>query len=93
MARMVSEGDLAEVVRSIFSTEKTTHSDNLFGRLAQFERQLITEALLAAGGNKSEAARLLGVHEATVRTKLKRYGIDRSHLAQVDRDVTGGAPN
>ena len=33
------------------------------------------EALIAAGGNKSEAARMLGIHEATVRTKLKRYDI------------------
>ena len=44
-------------------------------RVEEYERKLIIEALTTARGNKSEAARMLGIHEATVRTKLKRYGI------------------
>ncbi|MBU0985104.1 MAG: sigma 54-interacting transcriptional regulator, partial [candidate division Zixibacteria bacterium] len=74
MAQLAAEGDLAEIARTIFGAaapNETTGS--LFDRMEQFERQLITEALLAARGNKSEAARMLGVHEATVRTKLKRW--------------------
>jgi len=78
MAQMVVEGDLVELARSVFAGDKLTGSKgtgSLFNRVIEFERMLILEALMAAHGNKCEAARLLGVHEATVRTKLKRYGI------------------
>jgi two-component system, NtrC family, response regulator len=86
MLQLAAEGDLVEIARSIFEAEQPDQkSGSLFERLEQFERQLITEALLATGGNKSEAARILGVHEATVRMKLKRYGIalaaDSEHAA------------
>ena len=76
MSRSVVEGQLHDVARSILAPEHPVEATaGLFERVEQFERELITEALLAAGGNKSEAARMLGVHEATVRTKLKRYGM------------------
>jgi len=78
MSRSVAEGQLHEVARSILAPEHPAEvTAGLFERVDKFERDLITEALLAAGGNKSEAARMLGVHEATVRTKLKRYGINQ----------------
>lgn len=83
MAEMVAEGDLVELSRSIFSIDTPEINSNLFDQVEQFERQLITEAMLAANGNKSKAARLLGIHEATVRTKIKRYGIR----------LEGGLPN
>ena len=76
MAQMVAEGDLVELARTIFAPVKQLQTrGNLFVRVEEFERRLILEALMAAHGNKCEAARLLGVHEATVRMKLKRYGI------------------
>ncbi|PWB68443.1 hypothetical protein C3F09_11610 [candidate division GN15 bacterium] len=78
MAQMVVEGDLVELARSVFAGDKLSAGKTggtLFNRVIEFERMLILEALMAAHGNKCEAARLLGVHEATVRTKLKRYGI------------------
>jgi len=80
---MVAEGDLVELSRTIFSIDIPEINSNLFDKVEQFERQLITEAMLAANGNKSKAARLLGIHEATVRTKIKRYGIR----------LEGGMPN
>ncbi len=84
MSQSVAEGQWHEVARSILAPDHAAdNAGGLFERVEQFERQLITEALLAAGGNKSEAARILGVHEATVRTKLKRYGIS----------AEGGMPN
>ena len=77
MAELAAEGDYAEIALSIFPTDQQTVSHaGFFERIEEFERQLITEALMASGGNKSRAARILGIHEATVRTKLKRYGID-----------------
>ena len=93
MAEMVAEGDLVEVARSMFGgDENEDRSGNLFDRVEQFERQLITEALLAARGNKSQAARLLGVHEATVRTKLKRYDIQTEEEGLKRLRLKGGAP-
>jgi|GEM_PF-416414 len=77
LSQSVAEGDLVEVARTmLFEGKIDSQALGLFERVEQFERQLIVEALMVAGGNKSEAARLLGIHEATVRTKLKRYGIE-----------------
>ncbi len=75
MADLVADKDLVELSRTVLSTDVAPPTGSLFERVEQFERQLIMEALIAAGGNKSEAARMLGIHEATVRTKLKRYDI------------------
>jgi transcriptional regulator with PAS, ATPase and Fis domain len=75
LAGMVAEGNLVELARSIFERDTPAVRGTLFDRVEEFERRLIVEALLAANGNKCEAARLLGVHEATVRMKLKRYGL------------------
>jgi len=75
LTEMVVEGDLVELTRSMFDTEKTLEDNTLFNKVEQFERKLLVEAMLASRGNKSEAARILGIHEATIRTKLKRYDI------------------
>lgn len=83
LSQMVAEGDLTELSRNIFGDEEKPADNSLFNKVEQFERKLIVEALLASGGNKSEAARILGIHEATVRTKLKRYAIS----------IDGGAIN
>jgi two-component system response regulator HydG len=45
-------------------------------RVEAYERGLILEALRAARGNKSEAARELGIGRVTLYEKLKRMGID-----------------
>ncbi|MEW5993816.1 MAG: sigma 54-interacting transcriptional regulator [Candidatus Zixiibacteriota bacterium] len=75
MAGLVAEGDLVELTRSIFASVENKFEGSFFERVEQFERKMILEALLAARGNKSEAARMLGIHEATVRAKAKRFGI------------------
>jgi len=75
MKQMVAEGDIVELSRSLLSEVTDAKDSSLTEKVEEFERQLIIEALLASGGNKSRAARMLGIHEATVRTKLKRYGI------------------
>ncbi|MCU0564074.1 MAG: sigma-54 dependent transcriptional regulator [Desulfobacterales bacterium] len=43
--------------------------------LSEVERAVILETLAAAGGNKSEAARRLGVTRRTLHKKLKAYGV------------------
>jgi transcriptional regulator with PAS, ATPase and Fis domain len=76
VADMVHEGDLTELTRFLFGEDQPPAADgNLFERVEEFERRLVVEAVLAARGNKCEAARMLGIHEATVRTKLRRYAI------------------
>jgi two-component system response regulator AtoC len=45
------------------------------GQVEQLERSLLTQALTAAAGNQSEAARSLGLSRATFLDKLKRYGL------------------
>ncbi len=53
------------------------HADNLSlnERLAQYEEQLIRQALLQNDWNQSQAARTLGVSEQTVRYKMNKLGI------------------
>jgi two-component system response regulator HydG len=45
-------------------------------RVLAYERGLVVEALRAAGGNRSEAARRLGISRVTLHDKLKRYALD-----------------
>lgn len=44
--------------------------------LDELERELIAQALERAGGNKTGAARLLGLSRDTLRYRLEKYGID-----------------
>ena len=49
------------------------------GSLEAVEREAILKTLEMAGGNKSEAARRLGITRKTLHKKLKKY--DRAHAA------------
>jgi two-component system response regulator HydG len=50
--------------------------DNLVGKsLEDIERHYIAETLKLTGGNREEAARLLGIGERTLYRKLKEYNI------------------
>jgi transcriptional regulator with GAF, ATPase, and Fis domain len=44
--------------------------------LAESERRMVAEALTRARGNKSRAARALGLTRAQLYTRLKRFGLD-----------------
>jgi two-component system NtrC family response regulator len=44
--------------------------------LVQMERDHIIRVLVSVGGNRSEAARLLGISRSTLIEKIKRYGIE-----------------
>jgi DNA-binding NtrC family response regulator len=44
--------------------------------LEEAERELVLRALSAAGGNKSEAARLLGITRRALYGRLERYGME-----------------
>jgi DNA-binding NtrC family response regulator len=47
--------------------------DGLRGSLEEIERRALVQALMRAGGNKSEAARLLGLPRTTLLDKLRRH--------------------
>jgi len=49
----------------------------LKARVEAYERGLIVEALRAAAGNRSEAARAMGISRVTLHDKLKKYGLTR----------------
>ena len=44
--------------------------------LAEMEKRLILRAIRAAAGNKSEAARLLGITRRALYGRLERYGLE-----------------
>jgi transcriptional regulator of acetoin/glycerol metabolism len=42
----------------------------------RFEREQLARALADAGGNRSEAARALGIARSTLVSRLKKLGLD-----------------
>jgi two-component system response regulator HydG len=59
----------------------------LDGTLERVERRVLRRALERAGGNKSEAARLLGVPRTTLLDKLRRNGLEPDE----SRSARGGS--
>jgi two-component system, NtrC family, response regulator HydG len=49
----------------------------LRARVEAYERGLVLEALRAAGGHRTEAARRLGISRVTLHDKLRKYGLAR----------------
>ena len=45
------------------------------GTLRELERQILQKTLVLADGNQSQAARILGLHESTLRFRMRRAGI------------------
>ena len=66
-----SDGDLH---RALLGVEAETASPVY--SLERNEAQKIREALKAAGGNRTRAARLLGISRATIFRKIKQYGLN-----------------
>ena len=49
--------------------------DSLSGQVAGTEKSAIEHAIERAGGNRTKAAKLLGISRASLYNKLKQYGI------------------
>ncbi|MGB8332317.1 MAG: sigma 54-interacting transcriptional regulator, partial [Polyangiales bacterium] len=62
-------------------------AESLSGTYLEVERRLLERALLRSGGNKSEAARMLGLKRTTFLDKLRRHGLEQ----RGPRDVSGSA--
>ena len=69
-----SEGAISEWIQDRLARGP---EDNLFDRCVdEFSALLITEALKKAEGNRSKAARILGVSRPTLHAKISRYAIE-----------------
>ena len=53
-------------------------SSDMPGAVARLEREMIQRALAESGGNRSEAARRLGIHRQRLHEKLRLYGLELS---------------
>lgn len=61
--------------------------ESLDGTYLEVERRLLERALRRSGGNKSEAARMLGLKRTTFLDKLRRHGLEQ----RAPRDIGGSA--
>lgn len=67
---------LPPLLKKTHKSQETEEKDkNLAGILGDTEKEAIYKALEAAGGNKSKAAKLLGIHRSGFYQKLQKYNI------------------
>jgi len=68
---------VANSVRRYLGDLNGSDADNLYQiALRELEIPLFLEVLDHCDGNQSRAANMLGIHRATLRKKLREYGID-----------------
>jgi two-component system response regulator AtoC len=79
VARLVALSDGGRIGLSAWSATATPAPRSGGGtfreRVAAFERELLSAALEASGGNQSEAARRLGMSRVTLIDRLKKHGL------------------
>lgn len=77
VTRLVALSEGGEISLSALAapTARSTPGGSFRAQVEGLERRLLSEALTAAKGNQSEAARRLALSRATFLDKLKRYGI------------------
>lgn len=71
--------DLPEELTDSSESHPATPADSLAGLagkpLAEIERMFVVETLRFTGGNREEAAKMLGIGERTLYRKIKEYGL------------------
>ncbi len=81
IARLVAESDGGELGSPLLAAVPTARARadapalGFREAVADYERTLITAALTAAGGNRAEAARQLGLSRVTLLDRMKRLGL------------------
>jgi transcriptional regulator of acetoin/glycerol metabolism len=78
----------AEIVQTAIS-QPSSSPDGL-RTIDQIEKNAIIEAMKSCKNNVREAARLLGLGQATVYRKLKKYGIESWAQVPVARNASKG---
>ena len=78
--REIGRRDIRQWVREELSSGKY---ENIFDScMDQFANMLISEALNLTGGNRSQAAKLLGLSRPTLHSKIEKYGIKLETLVK-----------
>ena len=92
MGDTIDVGDFPSYLRSPAGQEETRQTlaaaPEAVGTLAEQERLLIIRALETAGGNQSQAARLLRIGRDALRYKLKKHNLESNTTPQ--RAAEGG---
>ena len=78
---LITAGELGIVTRAPVDADRSASSARAPSpppatSLAESERRMVTEALARARGNKSRAAKALGLTRAQLYTRMKRFGLD-----------------
>jgi two-component system response regulator HydG len=75
----ITEKELPLSISRSYPVEKTREMPQISisepRSLEAIEKEAVLSALTASGGNKSEAARMLGINRKTLYKKLKSYGV------------------
>jgi transcriptional regulator of acetoin/glycerol metabolism len=74
--RRSTRGSAAAAPRGEPLARPGTGDPKATGEAGEPSREQLVAALARAGGNKAEAARLLGVPRSTFFSRLKRHGLD-----------------
>ncbi len=74
-AVFLAKSPLIEESDFMFEQVKCRPDDAPAGKIRDVERQLIMDTLKGVDGNRTMAARILGVSVRTIRNKLKEYGV------------------
>ena len=64
-------------------------AESLDGTYLEVERRLLEQALRRAGGNKSQAARRLGLKRTTFLDKLRRHGLEAGRADETGESALG----
>ncbi len=91
--QQATQRDATQVMAELDVTVSDRSLDDMVG---EFESQIIEQTLRRCGGNKSKAARVLGLRPNTLHYKLERYGIAaktrrRRQKRKRDNDGPGSA--
>ena len=70
-------GDFTTLTRGVAPTQFQLPPEGV--NLDEVERQLLVQALERAGGNQTHAGQLLGINRDQVRSRIEKFGLQRSH--------------
>jgi DNA-binding NtrC family response regulator len=73
----------------VFVASRVDTRERLEGTLREVEARVLQRALRRSGGNKSEAARALGLKRTTFLDKLRRHGLDETAAPDVGGPALG----
>ena len=74
-----SVSTLKSEIQKLIQQKVQSGEQNVYGSLIErVERELLTQVLIATEGNQVEAASILGITRTTLRTKIKKLGIQIS---------------